>query len=98
MDAQDSKGLLTMSSMPHAVGTVVKSANVATLPAPSLRERVRQATKQIESEIILEALDQHRWNRRRTAEALGISYRLLMYKMKSGNLRDETTTQRAAAL
>jgi len=61
-------------------------------PSPSgisLRERVRQATRQVESEIILEALEQHRWNRRRTAEALRISYRLLMYKMKSCNLRDE---------
>jgi two-component system, NtrC family, response regulator AtoC len=64
---------------------------------PSLRERVRQATRQIESEIILEALEQHRWNRRRTAEALRISYRLLMYKMKSCNLRDGTLAQRTAA-
>jgi DNA-binding NtrC family response regulator len=55
----------------------------------SLREKVRQATRQIESELILEALEQHRWNRRRTAEALRISYRLLMYKMKSCNLRTE---------
>lgn len=56
----------------------------------SLRERVRQATRQIESEFILQALQQHRWNRRRTAEALKISYRLLMYKMKSCNLRVES--------
>ena len=54
----------------------------------SLRERVRQAAKELESEIIMEALEQHRWNRRRTAEALRISYRSLMYKMKSCNLRD----------
>jgi DNA-binding NtrC family response regulator len=63
------------------------------VPAPSdisLRERVRQATRQIESEIILETLERHRWNRRRTAEALRISYRLLMYKMKSCNLRDDS--------
>jgi DNA-binding NtrC family response regulator len=62
----------------------------------SLRERVRQATRKIESDIILEALEQHRWNRRRTAEALRISYRLLMYKMKSCNLRDETSAPRLA--
>jgi len=54
----------------------------------SLRERVRQAAIKTESEIIREALDRHRWNRRKTAEALGISYRSLMYKMKNGNLRD----------
>ena len=63
----------------------------------SLREKVRQATRQIESELILEALEQHRWNRRRTAEALRISYRLLMYKMKSCNLRTETPASRTVA-
>jgi transcriptional regulator with PAS, ATPase and Fis domain len=36
----------------------------------------------------MEALNRHRWNRRRTAVALQISYRSLMYKMKRGNLRD----------
>jgi len=54
----------------------------------TLRERVRQAAIKTESEIIREALDRHRWNRRKTAEALGISYRSLMYKMKNGNLRN----------
>jgi len=55
----------------------------------SLRERVRQAARSTESEIIKEALERHRWNRRKTAEALRISYRSLMYKMKHCNLRDD---------
>jgi len=63
------------------------------MPPPSsrspLRERVRQAARQVESRIIMDALEQHRWNRRRTAEALKISYRSLMYKMKDFNLRDD---------
>jgi two-component system, NtrC family, response regulator AtoC len=59
------------------------------LEQSSLRERVRAATRQIESQIIMEALNRHRWNRRRTAEALQISYRSLMYKMKRGKLRDD---------
>jgi two-component system response regulator AtoC len=54
----------------------------------SLRVRVRDAVRQVESAIIREALDQHRWNRRRAAAALKISYRSLMYKMKTCNLRD----------
>jgi DNA-binding NtrC family response regulator len=70
------------------------SPTMSPTPEPSLRERVRDATRQIESEIILKALEQNRWNRRRTAEALRISYRLLMYKMKSGNLRDEAVVRR----
>jgi DNA-binding NtrC family response regulator len=56
--------------------------------ADSLRIRVRHAARQIESKIIREALEQHQWNRRRTAQALKISYRSLMYKMKTCNLRD----------
>jgi transcriptional regulator with PAS, ATPase and Fis domain len=54
----------------------------------SLRIRVRHAAKQVESRIIREALEQHHWNRRRTAEALKISYRSLMYKMKNCQLRE----------
>jgi len=54
----------------------------------SLRMRVRNAARQVESNIIREALEQHHWNRRRTAEALKISYRSLMYKMKAGALRN----------
>jgi transcriptional regulator with PAS, ATPase and Fis domain len=54
----------------------------------SLRVRVRHAVRQVESEIIREALEQHRWNRRRVAESLKISYRSLMYKMKTCNLRE----------
>ena len=54
----------------------------------SFRECIRQATRQIESRLIMDALERNRWNRRRTAEALQISYRSLMYKMKRCNLRD----------
>jgi transcriptional regulator with PAS, ATPase and Fis domain len=54
----------------------------------SLRLRVRRAARQAESDIIREALERHRWNRKRTAAALQISYRSLMYKMKLCNLRD----------
>jgi DNA-binding NtrC family response regulator len=57
----------------------------------SLRERVRGAARRIESQIILEALERHHWNRRRAADTLKISYRSLMYKMKSCNLRDDNT-------
>jgi DNA-binding NtrC family response regulator len=50
---------------------------------PPLREQVRLAAKRAESEIILRTLEQHRWNRRRAAKTLKISYRALMYKMKA---------------
>jgi two-component system response regulator AtoC len=55
----------------------------------ALKEQVKQVSKRAEGEIILRALEHHRWNRRRTAEALRISYRSLMYKMKNCDIRSE---------
>jgi DNA-binding NtrC family response regulator len=56
-------------------------------PDMALKEQVRRASRRLESEIILRSLEQHRWNRRRTAETLKISYRSLLYKMKDCNIR-----------
>jgi DNA-binding NtrC family response regulator len=64
---------------------------------PALKEQVKQASKRAEGEIILRALEQHRWNRRRAAEALRISYRSLMYKMKSCDIRNESGMRRSVA-
>ena len=64
----------------------------AVLPAQaslSLKEQVKGASQKLESEIILRTLERHRWNRRRAAQSLKISYRSLLYKMKSCNLRVE---------
>jgi transcriptional regulator with PAS, ATPase and Fis domain len=77
-----------LPNSPNGANYYVKTKNTSQAMT-SLRDRVRLAAKQIESDIIMEALEQHRWNRRRTAEALRISYRSLMYKMKGCNLRDE---------
>jgi DNA-binding NtrC family response regulator len=60
----------------------------------SLKEQVRGASQRLESEIILRTLDRHRWNRRRAAQTLQISYRSLLYKMKSCNLRTEPEGER----
>lgn len=53
----------------------------------ALKQRVREASKRLEGEIILQSLAQNRWNRRRTAESLNISYRSLLYKMKDCDIR-----------
>ncbi len=65
-------------------------------PAPEdnspLKQQVKVAAQKLESEIILRTLERHHWNRRRTAKALQISYRSLLYKMKTCNLRIERCT------
>ena len=56
----------------------------------SLKTQVKGASQRLEAEIILRALEHHRWNRRRAAQTLQISYRSLLYKMKNCNLRIQT--------
>jgi two-component system response regulator AtoC len=52
----------------------------------SLKKFAKQASQQAEHHMILEALKQTRWNRKRAAEMLGISYRALLYKIKEAGL------------
>lgn len=52
----------------------------------SLKNATRQAVREFEAKIILQALHAHQWNRRRAARALKISYRTLLYKMKDNGL------------
>jgi DNA-binding NtrC family response regulator len=42
---------------------------------------------EVEREMILEALDQHEWVQTRAAEALGVSERVLRYKMAKHNVK-----------
>lgn len=51
-----------------------------------LKNVARQAAKKVEHRIILRTLDVHRWNRRRTAHALSISYAALLYKMREAGI------------
>lgn len=57
-------------------------------PAPiferglSLKNAARAASRQKERELILEALERTKWNRKRAALELQISYKALLYKLK----------------
>jgi DNA-binding NtrC family response regulator len=48
----------------------------------SLKDAARAASREAEREIILQALTRTRWNRRRAAQELQISYKALLYKLK----------------
>jgi len=48
----------------------------------SLKEVSRAASREAEKELILKALTRTRWNRRRAAQELQISYKALLYKLK----------------
>lgn len=48
----------------------------------SLKEASRAASREAEKELILKVLTRTRWNRRRAAQELKISYKALLYKLK----------------
>jgi two-component system response regulator AtoC len=48
----------------------------------SLKQASRAASREAEKELILRVLDRTRWNRRRAAQELQISYKALLYKLK----------------
>ena len=48
----------------------------------SLKEAAKAASREAEKELILQVLTRTRWNRRRAAEELQISYKALLYKLK----------------
>jgi len=54
----------------------------------SLKEASRAASREAEKELILKALTRTRWNRRRAAQELRISYKALLYKLKQIGCQD----------
>jgi two-component system response regulator AtoC len=61
------------SNLPHAALGV---------PSRSLKAASRAASRQAERELILQTLERTHWNRKRAAEALQISYKSLLFKLK----------------
>jgi two-component system, NtrC family, response regulator AtoC len=72
---------------PAALPTPAEIANAAADAGNySLKDISREAARQAERELIFKMLQQTRWNRKETAEILGISYKALLYKIKENGL------------
>jgi DNA-binding NtrC family response regulator len=78
----------TPTPPPMAIVDGLPSA-VAPREAESLPDLVRRTTDRVEREMIAHALDVVRWNRRRAAQMLGVSYKTLLNKMKALGLDAE---------
>lgn len=52
----------------------------------SLKHIAKEAIREVERNVILDTLRANQWNRRKTAQALKISYRALIYKIRNGGL------------
>jgi two-component system response regulator AtoC len=57
-----------------------------------LKHLAKEAIKEMERNVILEALRANQWNRRKTAQTLKISYRALIYKIQDAGLVSRRTT------
>lgn len=53
---------------------------------PTLKRIAKDAIQEMEKKLILESLRANQWNRRKTAQALKISYRALIYKIRDAGL------------
>ncbi len=70
---------------------IVEKPQPAESHGSSLKAASRAASREAERELILKALTRTRWNRKRAARDLQISYKSLLYKLKQIGLQDTET-------
>jgi two-component system response regulator AtoC len=73
-------GAMTATSPTSIAAAAAEAGNY------SLKDISRTAAREAEREMIFKMLQQTRWNRKETAEILGISYKALLYKIKENGL------------
>ncbi len=61
----------------------------------TLKRLAKDAIREMERDVILDALRSNQWNRRKTAQALKISYRALIYKIHDAGLMTRKAAQQA---
>lgn len=89
------KKIVALGRTEIALGDLRKGSNslaVSKHPkgASSLKEAARAASRRTERELILKALERTRWNRKRAAQELQISYKSLLNKLKDIGTIDES--------
>jgi len=77
----------------HRLGAVY-SLSTLQLRGSDLKEASRRATSAASGAVILRALQANRWNRRKTAQDLNMSYRSLLYKLREAGIPQRRRTHR----
>ena len=83
-----------LGSIPNAPRTNLEPHPDGKIP---LKRITRHSVQELERKIILRALIAHRWNRKRAALELKISYRALLYKIRQAGLPSRRLTAETAA-
>ncbi len=89
--ANDATAAAPAAPPPSVRSHAPAAVSPAPAPAPddtstSLKDISRIAAREAEKVLILRMLQQTRWNRKETAQILGISYKALLYKIKDAGL------------
>jgi len=88
------KKIVALNDEDLALSELIRKPNGIATPAAvetqnrSLKVAARAASREAEKELILKALGRTRWNRKRAAMELQISYKSLLYKLKQIGLQD----------
>ena len=87
------KKIVALNDEDLAISELVRTPNAAVSPhiesqTRSLKVAAKAASREAERELILKALARTRWNRKRAAQELQISYKSLLYKLKQIGLDD----------
>ena len=85
---------LTPQEPPRKRGLVPAGASLET-GTISLKRMTKNVIREMERTVIVEALRANQWNRRKTAQALKISYRALIYKIREAGLGQRNVTSTA---
>lgn len=78
---RDAKYLLKEMALPGSPAVAPEERDDPA-DAVSLKAISKKRTGEVERDIILKALVENKWNKKKTAEALNVSYRSLQYKVK----------------
>ena len=84
-----------MEDQPHKKKPSTKNRTADGDVVP-LKHLAKEAIKEMERNVILEALRANQWNRRKTAQTLKISYRALIYKIQDAGLVSRRTMMKTS--
>jgi two-component system, NtrC family, response regulator AtoC len=90
------KKIVALNDEDLALSELIRTPPGAAVPVPadahtrSLKVASKAASREAERELILKALSRTRWNRKRAAQELQISYKSLLYKLKQIGMEEES--------
>ena len=82
------KSIVTLGDEPQRLAEIELSLGKSEIQGCSLKQAARAASRYAERALIPKVLGRTKWNRKRAAEELQISYKALLYKLKQIGLDD----------